>query len=378
MARIVHVANMYGPKSGGLRTSMHALGHGYLTAGHDFVMIVPGRKLARRRTAEGLRIEVPSVLIPKTGGYRLIVRIGLVKKLLSDINPDRLEISDRLTLLSLAKWAKKRQISCTLFAHERLDGILQSFIPALRHPQKFADFWNHRTTKRVDQIVCTTNYAAAEFERIQAQNVKMIPLGVDLSRFSPELADLAFRRNLVGDQKMVVACTRLSKEKDPDFLLDIAAEFKHQKLPITLVIAGSGPMERQLYSRVAEDQLPVKFLGFIQDSIQIAKILASSDVFLAVGPIETFGLAALESLACGTPVISRLGGAISEITSEDCAKSLVRDEKAWVDAVKEFTQVDPVQTRAKARARAEQFDWAQTTNSMLKLHVLDIEIREAA
>jgi hypothetical protein len=37
-----------------------------------------------------------------------------------------------------------------------------------------------------------------------------------------------------------------------------------------------------------------------------------------------------------------------------------------------------VQTRAKARARAEQFDWAQTTNSMLKLHVLDIEIREAA
>jgi alpha-1,6-mannosyltransferase len=176
--------------------------------------------------------------------------------------------------------------------------------------------------------VCTTNYAAAEFERIQAQNVKMIPLGVDLSRFSPELADLAFRRNLVGDQKMVVACTRLSKEKDPDFLLDIAAEFKQQKLPITLVIAGSGPMERQLYSRVAEDQLPVKFLGFIQDSIQIAKILASSDVFLAVGPIETFGLAALESLACGTPVISRLGGAISEITSEDCAKSLVRDEKA--------------------------------------------------
>jgi hypothetical protein len=44
--RIVHFANAYTPRSGGIRTTVHALGHGYRVAGHEFVLVVPGRQLA--------------------------------------------------------------------------------------------------------------------------------------------------------------------------------------------------------------------------------------------------------------------------------------------------------------------------------------------
>ena len=47
--RIVHVANFYGPNSGGIKTTMHELGRGYLAQGHEFIFIVPG---TRRQSLE--------------------------------------------------------------------------------------------------------------------------------------------------------------------------------------------------------------------------------------------------------------------------------------------------------------------------------------
>ena len=52
--RIAHVANFYGPTSGGLRTAMHQLGHGYRERGHDFVMVVPGPEDADEETPAGV------------------------------------------------------------------------------------------------------------------------------------------------------------------------------------------------------------------------------------------------------------------------------------------------------------------------------------
>jgi alpha-1,6-mannosyltransferase len=48
--RIVHVANAYTPRSGGIRTTVHALGRGYRAAGHEFVLVVPGHLELRTLT----------------------------------------------------------------------------------------------------------------------------------------------------------------------------------------------------------------------------------------------------------------------------------------------------------------------------------------
>ena len=54
---IVHVANAYGPKSGGLRTAMHQMALGYLAAGHEVTLIVAGPVAADEQTAFGRRIR---------------------------------------------------------------------------------------------------------------------------------------------------------------------------------------------------------------------------------------------------------------------------------------------------------------------------------
>src|SRR5262249_32056107 len=57
---------------------------------------------------------------------------------------------------------------------------------------------------------------------------------------------------------------------------------------------------------------PVTFTGFIPSRTAVATLLATADVVLAPGPVETFGLAALEALACGTPVVVSGSGALPE------------------------------------------------------------------
>jgi alpha-1,6-mannosyltransferase len=96
--RIVQLANFYGPHSGGLRTAVHHLGAGYAVHGHEVVLVVPGPRHADDTMPNGVRrIALPGVTIPHSGGYR-VVDPCRARALLRRLRPDRIEVSDRLTL----------------------------------------------------------------------------------------------------------------------------------------------------------------------------------------------------------------------------------------------------------------------------------------
>ena len=90
--KIIHIANFYGPKSGGIKTTLHNLGSGYTNRGHDFTYIVPGVGFYQEKTPHGNRITVPSWSIPLSGGYRIIRSNRQIKSILLALAPDRLEI----------------------------------------------------------------------------------------------------------------------------------------------------------------------------------------------------------------------------------------------------------------------------------------------
>ena len=81
-----------------------------------------------------------------------------------------------------------------------------------------------------------------------------------------------------------------------------------------LVVAGDGSRRAALAYRAA--RLPVRFAGHITDRDDVAALLASADVAVAPGPVETFGLAALEALACGTPVVVNDASALPEVVGD--------------------------------------------------------------
>lgn len=371
--RIAHIANMYGPKSGGLRTTVDALASQYEQLGHFVLTVVPGKDYLVTQSGNWMKVTVPGVVVPLSGGYRIILRRKIVKNELRRFNPDVLELSDRTTLLKVARWARNRGIQTSFFAHERLDGVINAFAPRLPAKRKLISYWNSKTLDSVDCIVATTDFAAHEFRELlatdanSANRLVKVPLGVDLTRF--QSFEASENKSQDSDEaSYILACTRFSKEKDPDFLLDIARELKSAGANCRLVLAGDGPLRTSLEYRVTDEQLPVDFLGFVIDKAKLASLMANAKCFLAVGPIETFGLAALESLACGTYVLCRDSSAISEVISPTCGKALIRDAKLWSQEIQSVLDMDPEQVSNQARLRAEEFSWDKCATNMLKIH----------
>jgi len=365
---------MYGPKSGGLRTTVDALASKYESLGHQVLTVVPGKEYLAVRVGSWTQVTVPGVVVPFSGGYRIILRRSLVRNELVRFNPAVLEISDRTTLLKIARWARNRGIQTSFFAHERLDGVINAFAPGLPWKSKLIRYWNTKTLNSVDCVVATTDFAAHEFRELlanvacaQSRLVK-VPLGVDLKRFQ-SIVESQSSSITTKASNYVLACTRFSKEKDPEFLLDIARELKEADANCRLILAGDGPLRVGLESRVATERLPVEFLGFVTDKSKLATLMANASCFLAVGPIETFGLAALESLACGTYVLCRDSSAISEVISSACGQALPRDARLWGREIKSVLKMDPEIVSSQARLRAEEFSWDTCASNMLRIHM---------
>lgn len=378
MTRIAHIANMYGPKSGGLKTAMRELSHEYALRGHEVLLVVPGAKSEYSKTGAITTISVAAPRIPFSGGYRIILNTGAVIDILKNFQPEVLEVSDRTTLLHVARWARKKEIPTVFFAHERVDGVVKAFGKLIPYKNFLTRRWNLFTSKSVDRIVATTNFAAGEFVDLGMQisntyssQLVSIPLGVDLEVFDP--SNRHSNSDLYGNlpDQFLLACTRLSKEKDPLFILEIARSLADFGIETPIVIAGSGPMEKKIARIIESEELNVILLGFVADKDFLAKLMSQASAFLAVGPIETFGLAALESLASGTPVICRQEAAISEIISLKSGSALPRDVAQWRDQIIDFLHLDRESVRSHARARAETFSWERSADMLLDLYELE-------
>lgn len=385
----MHVANFYGPRSGGIRTAMHAMAREYLAHGHEPVLVVPGREPTTTVTRGVRVVTVAAPLVPGIGGYRVVTRPGAVRALLTDLEPDRLEVSDRTTLVGLGDWARAEGVPSLLVLHERVDGLLRAFWPGAgkgAHPRGgtgvvgsavapvVADRWNAATFRRFDRLVATTGFAAAEAERLAGRGrgdvppLRRVPLGVDLDLFSPARYDAGTRAGLSpAGEAVVLVVSRLSSEKRVDLAIDAVAQIVRDGRPTRLVVAGGGPLLTRLRARAERLGLDSRFLGFVPDRARLAALLSCADVVVAPGPIETFGLAALEALASGTPVVCSATSALPEVVGDAGAVG-APDPQALALAVHAVLDQPVGARRATARARAELFPWSATGEAMLRIH----------
>jgi len=361
--RVVQVANFYGPRSGGLRTAVDRLGAEYCAAGHEVYLLVPGARAEAQRLPSGVRrISLPARLIPFTGGYRAVLP-GRVTALLERLEPDALEVSDRLTLRSLGPWGRQRDVATVMISHERLDRLLGQLLPR-RLARAAADVANRRTAANYDAVVCTTAFAREEFDRIDADNAVTVPLGVDLEQFHPRHRCEQVRRQWAHpEQTLLVHCGRLSIEKHAHRSIDTVAALRDSGMDARLVIVGEGPLRARLERQAA--RLPVDFTGYVGCRNTVAGILASADVALAPGPHETFGLAALEALACGTPAVVSNTSALAEILTSDSGAAADNDPLAIAHAVTSIIGRPERLRRNSARRRAEEFPWPRSAAGML-------------
>jgi alpha-1,6-mannosyltransferase len=364
--RIVQLANFYGTRSGGLRTAVDRWGAGYVAAGHEVVLVVPGAHDGAETLASGVhRVSVRAPRLPMSGGYR-VAPPGRVADILRHMRPDALEVSDRLTLRGFGQWARTRDVHSTMVSHERLDRLFGMVLPRAA-ARSMADEANRRTARSFDAVVCTTDFAAAEFGRIGATNVRHAPLGVDLEVFDPRHADPNVGARYADDTTTLIThCGRLSPEKRADRSIAAIAELHSARRRVHLVVAGDGPRRPSL-ERAARG-LPVTFLGHVADRRQVAALLATTEISLAPGPHETFCLSALESLASGTPVVASRSSAVAGLVDPTCGALAHNTPAGFAAAIEQVLELPRPEREWAARRRASGFRWPDSVARMLAVH----------
>lgn len=149
------------------------------------------------------------------------------------------------------------------------------------------------------------------------EKIHVIPGGVDIERFQPKLSKKSCREKLnwSSDRQILFTSRRLVHRVGVDKLLTALATIKRNVPDVWLAIGGRGPIQAELQQQATELGLDnhVKFLGFLPDDDLPLAYQAADLTVMPSQSFEGFGLAIVESLACGTPVLCTPVGGMPEI-----------------------------------------------------------------
>lgn len=357
--RIAQLANFVGPVSGGMRQAIDSLGSGYVAAGHERILVVPGEHDQVVETERGVVVTVASPHLPGSA-YRMIAQPWRALIALDRFRPTTVEVSDKWTLSPVASWARHREVGSILFSHERLDAMLGLWLRRQFGVESAVGALNRRLAQSFDAVVVTSQYAADEFENTSARLVR-VPLGVDLDTFHPD-------KGTPVDEGPLKLCYvgRLSREKSPHLAVATAVALHERGIPMRMDVYGDGPHRDELEEIAGE--APVVFHGYLSGREEVALAYARADISLSVCPVETFGLAVLEALASGTPVVTANRGGARELVDESCGAWGNPDPMELADAVERLAARPKAAVRAAARERAEHYSWSRSVALMLDLH----------
>lgn len=164
-----------------------------------------------------------------------------------------------------------------------------------------------------DGVTAVSNYLAASTQETFRTNIKIkvIPNFIDLKRFQ-KLDKQHFRKLLAADEeKVLIHTSNFRKVKRIEDCIRVFESVRKQ-IPSKLLMVGDGPERTSAEELCRQIGLcdDIKFLGKQQS---VEELLAVSDLFLLPSGSESFGLAALEAMACGIPVISSNTGGLPEV-----------------------------------------------------------------
>lgn len=287
---------------------------------HHLLQIVPGPE--DRVTVNGRHIfaEVGADPVHGSPNYRFILRTGVVRDLLAQYRPDVIESLCPWVLPWTAIHHRRSFPDTTLIAGYRTDFPnahvyrvgTEKLGETIGRGLRWLSYGYAEITYREFDWVYTLSEAAREpLAKRGIHQTSVLPLGVDTTLFNPGRRDAGYRAELglPGDGPLLVYAGRIDNEKRADRLVDMFRRLP-KSLGAALVMIGDGKLREPLAAAAAD--LPIAFTGFEKDRAELARALASSDIYVSAMADETFGVSVLEAQAAGLPVVGVTGGAMPD------------------------------------------------------------------
>lgn len=189
------------------------------------------------------------------------------------------------------------------------------------------------------------------------KEIVVIPNFVDLERFKKQPKEHFKRIICPNDEKLLVHTSNFRKVKRIEDIIQVFAKLKTQ-IPSKLLLVGDGP-ERGPMEQLSRDMNLGEDVRFVGKLDAIEEVLSVADLFLMPSEKESFGLAALEAMACEVPVISSNTGGLPELNVQGVTGFLsnVGDVDDMVKNAIYILQDENLPTfKANALARAKEFD----------------------
>lgn len=254
-------------------------------------------------------------------------------------------------------------------------------------PEPFARIvGEEQIVNEADALVANTAAEAGELvEHYQADpsRVSVAAPGVDTEVFAPGDRGAARRRlGLPADAIVVGFVGRLQALKAPDVMVNAVARLRQLNPEladrIRMVIvggqSGTGKDYPRLLRQLTRDRGLTDAVRFIppRSGDELADVFRACDTVCVPSHNETFGLVALESQACGTPVVATAVGGLTTAVADGTTGFLVpgHDETAWAITLNRLL-TDPAKRELMATAAVEhasRFSWCHTTANLVKTY----------
>lgn len=308
---------------GGVGTYLRAKrAHLLANTPHRHLMILPGPRDEVEESDDGRSVTawIKSPHVPFSPHYRLLLRNGAVRDALERFRPDVIECQDAYNLPWAALAHRKRHPATALVAGYMTDfPTVYAERPFTKAFGSAVGAWAGRTCygycgrlyRQFDAVYALSNHGGGNrLRQLRVDPVHVLPLGVELDAFGPHHRDEVLRQQLgVGrEQPLLIYVGRMDVEKRPDIVVDAFRKLP-PSLGARLVLLGQGPIKEQV-EKEADPRIVTP--GFVSNREELARWLASSDLYVSAMPNETFGVSVIEAQASGLPIVGVRGGAMTE------------------------------------------------------------------
>ena len=396
--KTLHLTNSWHEASGGIATFYRALMRAANSRHQYMTLVVPGGRAHVEKVGDyGKIVYLKGRPAPFNSRYRMIYPDqflpagSALQKLLVSERPDLVEICDKYSLSYLGILLRRGLLPEVDFrpvivglSCERMDDNFRSYVgrfPLARH--FCATYMKYLYFPFFDHHIANSAYTAEELEsashgQLLPRSVWIRTMGVDTRHLSPARRSAQARRLILqllngrDDTIVLLYVGRLVPEKNLPLLFRLLVRLvRSGRRDYRLLVVGDG-IKRRRWEEYCRQQVPghATFLGHVNDRHQLADLLANADVFIHPNPREPFGIAPLEAMASGLPLVASDSGGLKSYADSSNAWTTRADVESFASTVEDLLANEGarIERSNNALQTAERNRWENICPGFLDLY----------